>query len=79
MDITEIFESHFEQCNETIGEFKYLGKSYRGKWSKNESMALFLKDLIEGARDEAENNELRIADLKKEIEELEAELEDAKA
>lgn len=76
MNIIEIFESHFTQCSEAVEEFKYLGKSYRGKWRKNESMAFFLKDLIEAAAELQDDEYGSIAAAKEEIKELEKTIEE---
>jgi len=86
MNVNELFLSHFEQCSKVIADFEINGTPYRGKWRKNESMSLFLKDLIEAAEEVATNNSLEVEILKEELEardkeitRLERELEEARA
>jgi hypothetical protein len=86
MDILEIFGRHFKQMQGSdVPEFYINGIGYKGAWPKNESMPLFINELmdqIEVKKDKESENaralNAKIASLEAEISDPEDELAELK-
>jgi len=79
MNPFKTFLNHFAQCKEAEAEFHFNGTPYKGAWPKQASMQMFLKDLIEEVEDENGKHEEALESLNTEIENLEADLKEARA